>query len=208
MDNQSSLRIETWPIDKALKAFWINNPRFISEEELNNLQALIREFGFILPAIVNSLTGNMIAGHQRTKAASREGLTEIPVILLDLDEGKEATLNLALNKIEGKWDFGLLAETINELASTEEIKLTGFSETDLIALFAQESEAESFEEFAARHSANSSVSEIVYFRSLEVSFSCRRSSYDTFVHNLYKEYGADDAVITAKFFDLIGLKVA
>ncbi|MFA6244716.1 MAG: ParB N-terminal domain-containing protein, partial [Candidatus Hydrogenedentales bacterium] len=58
------------------------NPRAISEECLAVLQDSIRTLGFVKPVIVT--TGNtLIAGHQRTKAASALGIEHVPAVILD-----------------------------------------------------------------------------------------------------------------------------
>lgn len=56
------------------------NPRSISKEEFAHLCDSIRRYGFVLPILVNSGNNTIVAGHQRTKAALKIGLTQIPAM--------------------------------------------------------------------------------------------------------------------------------
>lgn len=51
------------------------NPRRISEEQFAKLQESLRVIGFTVPILVNSKNSIIIAGHQRTKAATAIGYT-------------------------------------------------------------------------------------------------------------------------------------
>ena len=88
--------------------------------------------------------GLIVGGHQRLlvyrELLRREGLspeaietTEVPVVLLpvgtsDIDAKR---LNLALNKIQGEWDYGLLNTLLQdlrvELADIQAFEVTGFT---------------------------------------------------------------------------------
>ncbi|TCD15980.1 ParB/RepB/Spo0J family partition protein [Oricola cellulosilytica] len=78
-----------------------DNPRReFSDEELNDLASSIREHGILQPVVVrpwpDDLGGNfqIIAGERRWRAAQRAGLTEIPVIVRDVDD--KTALELAI----------------------------------------------------------------------------------------------------------------
>lgn len=206
LPDTSSLTLENWNIQKCLEAAWENNPRVIKASELMNLRSSIRKFGFIQPLVVNTKTGRLVSGHQRLKAAQIEGLQELPVALTSFDEQAEKQLNLALNKIEGKWDFELLSEIVTDLAASDAIEFTGFSELDLASLFSTQEQAplESFEDSVARHK-RVNTTPLIFFRSPDVTFSCLREQYEDFVHSLNKQYGMDDTIISRKFSELIGL---
>ena len=124
------------------------NPRVNLEpgmDEYEKLKKSLLEFGFVDPPIYNKQTGNLVGGHQRVTVAQKIGLCdEIEVSVVDLPLDKEKALNLALNKISGKWDDTKLALLLKEFES-DELELTGFeqSETeDLINQFEYSLEVE------------------------------------------------------------------
>lgn len=124
------LNIEIRKIEKL--KYYPGNPRKISGEMLENLKKSIKEFGMVDPLIINK-DNEVIGGNQRLRAAIEEGLAEVPVVTINLTKEKERALNLALNKIQGEWDNGLLVNFVKEL-SKEEINLTGFTESELYML--------------------------------------------------------------------------
>ena len=113
------------------------NPRKISDAELLRLRKSIREFGMVQPIVVNMAKGRegiVIGGHQRLQAAAQEGIDEVPVIVVKLDEKKEKALNLALNKISGDWDQQALVQIIDELKTEDIIDATGFDDAEISRL--------------------------------------------------------------------------
>jgi hypothetical protein len=103
------------------------NPRQIAGDELEKLKKGLAEFGMVEPLVVNE-DGTLIGGHQRLKAASELGWTEVPVIRVKLDKLQEKALNLALNRLSGEWDYGKLSSLLSEfeMAADFDIELTGF----------------------------------------------------------------------------------
>lgn len=66
-----------------------NPRRSFGEEELADLAQSIREHGIVQPVVVRSSGGGryeIIAGERRWRAAQRAGLTEIPVIIREVDD--------------------------------------------------------------------------------------------------------------------------
>lgn len=197
---------ETWDIQKVIECFHEKNPRVITSRQLENLRNGIKEFGFLLPVVINKRTDKLIGGHQRVKAAQLEGVKEIEVNVVDIDPKGEMRLMLALNKIDGKWDYQLLEEALSELSQTEAITLSGFNESDLVEIMSESDEEpiETFEEFAERFSARKSK-DFVAFRSPGVFFTCSKTAYEALVQKLYSDVGVDDIAASFKFFSLIGL---
>ncbi len=64
----------------ALKP-WPNNARNHDKNQLEQLCALIKKFGFTSPVLIDE-HDNILAGHGRTEAASLVRLDEIPVLVL------------------------------------------------------------------------------------------------------------------------------
>jgi len=111
------------------------NPRKISDQALESLKQSIQRFGFVDPVIVNDRTGVLVGGHQRIKAAKELGLEAVPVVGVNLDEGEEKALNVALNKISGEWDLDLLKGVLEDVqAAGLDLSLTGFSEDEWLAI--------------------------------------------------------------------------
>jgi ParB/RepB/Spo0J family partition protein len=109
------------------------NPRRISDAELEALTRSIREFGLVDPIIARKEDHTVIGGHQRLLAARRLGLKTVPVIYLDVSKQRAQLLNVALNKISGDFDRGLLARLLSDLSETPDLDLTlsGFEEKEI-----------------------------------------------------------------------------
>jgi len=104
------------------------NPRKITKEMLEQLKASIRDDGYLEPIVVNKRTGFVVGGNQRLKALKELGVKKVPVRLIDVDEDREKTINIRLNKVEGEWDFPKLKELLVELdTGAINIEDTGFS---------------------------------------------------------------------------------
>jgi DNA modification methylase len=112
------------------------NPRKISDAELENLTRSIQKFGFVDPVIVRASDRTIIGGHQRTLAARKLGLIEVPAIFVDLSLEDARLLNLALNKISGTWDEDLLARLLHDLSGNPDLDLTlsGFDDGEVSKL--------------------------------------------------------------------------
>ncbi|TKN13912.1 DNA modification methylase [Enterococcus sp. VV15] len=100
-------------------------------DEYEKLKQSILEFGFVDPPIFNKRTGNLVGGHQRVTVAKDLGLCEeIEVSVVDLPLDKEKALNIALNKISGRWDDDKLALLLKEL-DADILDLSGFVEDEI-----------------------------------------------------------------------------
>ena len=113
------------------------NPRVMPEIEMANLRASLRQWGPVQPVVVNQRTRRIVGGHQRVLAAQAEGIAQMPVHYVDLDELSEKQLNLALNRISGEWDNDLLGKLLNEIGSGGgDLTLTGFDGKEVDRLLA------------------------------------------------------------------------
>ena len=117
------------------------NPRVTLTEtdfEYKALKASIDEFGLVVPLIVNEKTGNLVSGHQRLNVLIKSGIEETEVVTVDLEEEKEKALCIAMNKIGGQWDYGLLADIMEELRNSEvDTTVTGFSGNEISELLGE-----------------------------------------------------------------------
>ena len=124
------LRVEQVAVSELTP--YARNARTHSEEQVRQIAASIKEFGFCNPVLVDA-DGTVIAGHGRLLAAEHLGMTEVPVIQLGhLSREQAQALRLADNQLalNAGWDEELLNEA---LAALHEIDadltaLIGFSE--------------------------------------------------------------------------------
>ena len=108
------------------------NPRIELKPGSKDYEALkksLDRFGQVEPLVVNVTTGTLISGHQRLNVLKEQGVEEAEVVAVELSEEQEKLLNVALNKIDGEWDFEKLHELFNEI-STGDIEFTGFTEEE------------------------------------------------------------------------------
>lgn len=109
------------------------NPRVRLEKgspEYQQIEASIREFGFIEPLVVNEHNMRLVGGHQRLQVLKDTGAAEVDCVMInEPDEDREKVLCLALNKIKGDWDMEKLAALLGD----EEISVlpTGFAEGEV-----------------------------------------------------------------------------
>ena len=122
------------------------NPRVELQPGDTQYEALknsVGRFGLVEPLVVNRRTGNLISGHQRLNVLKAQGAEEAEVVVTDLDEETEKAANIAMNKIEGEWDYDKLDEIFEDL-NREDLKFTGFEAGEVASMYeeALEEEAE------------------------------------------------------------------
>ncbi len=111
------------------------NSRTHSDEQVAQLAASIREFGFTNPVLIDE-QNNLIAGHGRLLAARKLKMDKVPAIVVSgLDDRKRRALVIADNKLalNAGWDENALRVELEELAA-DFGELMGFSEDELVAL--------------------------------------------------------------------------
>lgn len=128
---------------------YARNARTHSGEQVAQIASSIKEFGFLNPVIVDGNNG-IIAGHGRVLAARKLGLETVPTIKAEhLTEAQKRAYILADNKLalNAGWDDDLLKVEILDLREAGfDIELTGFSDEELDALFAEAGPPEEKEE--------------------------------------------------------------
>lgn len=96
--------------------------------EYKALEKSLDEFGLVVPLIVNTRTNTLISGHQRYWVLLDHGQETADCVAVDFDEAKEKALCIAMNKVDGTWDYAMLADLLEELSNTEiDMDITGFS---------------------------------------------------------------------------------
>ena len=115
------------PISKLKFADY--NPRIHPEQAIEKLVKSIEFYGFTNPVLVQKNSWTIMAGHLRVKAAERQGMKKVPVILLDFDDSKAMAYNVADNRLqdETSFDFASLANLLLDLDTGDfDMELTGF----------------------------------------------------------------------------------
>ena len=119
------------------------NARTHTEEQITQIAASIREFGFNNPILVDGHHG-IVSGHGRLSAARKLSMTEVPVIELEhLSDIQKRAFILAENKLAEKagWDHELLALELADLgASGVDLELTGFDASEIESMLAKAGE--------------------------------------------------------------------
>ena len=72
-----TVKLEQVPIDKLVP--YARNARTHSKEQIAQLRASLREFGFVSPAVIDS-GYNILVGHGRVQAAREEGYKTVPCV--------------------------------------------------------------------------------------------------------------------------------
>jgi len=109
---------------------YINNARTHSDEQVAQIAASIKEFGFNNPVLVSD-DGSIIAGHGRVMAATKLGMNEVPCVELShLSDTQRKAYILADNKLalNAEWDNELLSIELNDLKELNfDVNLIGFN---------------------------------------------------------------------------------
>lgn len=125
-------RFEKVSIDKLIP--YARNARTHSKEQIKQLRASLREFGFVNPVIVDK-EYNIIAGHGRVMAAKEEGITSIPCVFAEhLTNAQKRAYILADNRLalNAGWDEEMLSVELSDLQTNAfDLSLLGFSDAEM-----------------------------------------------------------------------------
>jgi hypothetical protein len=137
MNTTLHTQLETRSIDTLIP--YARNSRTHSDEQVAQVAASIKEFGFTNPVLIDE-TGGIIAGHGRVLAARKLGLPGVPCLTLHgLTEAQKRAYVIADNKLalNAGWDEDMLALEIKDLQSMDyDLDLLGFNTDDLDELLA------------------------------------------------------------------------
>jgi DNA modification methylase len=135
----NELQVRLCPVEQLVPD--PKNARTHSEEQIAQIVASIREFGWTNPILVGP-DYVIIAGHARWAAAKRLLMTEVPVIVLrHLTEAQRRALVIADNQLalNAGWDTDLLRVELRALQAEEfDLDLVGFGESELAELLAND----------------------------------------------------------------------
>jgi ParB-like chromosome segregation protein Spo0J len=133
-----------WPADKIERKKvddlipYARNARTHSDEQVAQLAASIKEWGWTTPVLVDE-GGEIIAGHGRVMAARKLNIDEIPTMTATgWTKAQKQAYILADNKLplNADWDMGLLKVEMQDLDSEKfDLSMTGFDMDEISVLF-------------------------------------------------------------------------
>jgi ParB-like chromosome segregation protein Spo0J len=119
---------------------YAKNSRTHSPEQVGQIAASIKEFGFRNPILVDGV--GIIAGHGRLMAAQKLGLDKVPTIdCSDMTESQKKAYIIADNKLamNAGWDTAMLSIEMKDLEDEGfDLALLGFDDKELNALLEPE----------------------------------------------------------------------
>ncbi len=122
---------------------YANNSRTHSDQQVSQVAASIKEFGFTNPVLIDE-DGGIIAGHGRVMAAKKLKLKEVPcIVLAGLTDAQRKAYVIADNQLalNAGWDDELLKVEIEGLKDLNfDIDLLGFDDDFISDLLEVESE--------------------------------------------------------------------
>jgi DNA modification methylase len=134
------MQIKEVAVDKLIP--YAKNSRTHSPEQVAQIAASIKEFGFRNPILVDGV--GIIAGHGRLMAAQKLNLDKVPTIdCSDMTESQKKAYIIADNKLamNAGWDMDFLKLELQDLEDADfDLTLTGFDDKELDQLLAPEIE--------------------------------------------------------------------
>jgi DNA modification methylase len=119
---------------------YARNPRTHSDEQVGQIAASIKEFGWLVPAVVDA-ENVLIAGHGRILAAQKLGLDKVPTVDgSHLTPAQVQAFRIAENKLalNAGWDEELLKIELGDLMEADYgIDFTGFSDEEISKLIGE-----------------------------------------------------------------------
>ena len=137
-----------------------NNPRII-QDAIIPVANSIKEFGFLVPVVVNE-NNIILAGHARHAAAKFLEMKKIPVIQAKhLEPAQAQAFMLADNRLTEKADYDhkILAEVIASLDEQNfDLAITGFDQDEIDSFL--DASAQNFDHLLNEHEENHTNTEI------------------------------------------------
>ena len=127
MDIGPASKVELFSTAELKEA--VQNSRVHSEEQIKEIAASIKKFGFTIPVLADE-DGVLIAGHARLRAAILIGMKQVPVMIATgWTEAQKEAYQIADNRLAEKstWDETILADQMKRLNAMEfDLNVLGF----------------------------------------------------------------------------------
>lgn len=130
-----------WPVSKMQK-----HPKNPKKGNVGAIGDSIETNNFYGAAVVQKSTGRILAGNHRYEAAIAKGLTEIPVIILDVDDATAENILLGDNRIAelGGYDDRVLQALLEDRVKNGGLHGTGYDDSFLAKLAEKNKPPETF----------------------------------------------------------------
>lgn len=127
--------MDKFPSIKKVKTIdlipYARNSRTHSDEQINQIAASIKEFGFLNPIIIDGENG-IIAGHGRVMAANKLNIKELPCVdASHLSDTQKQAYVIADNQLalNADWDLDMLRFEVSGLNDADfDLDLLGFAD--------------------------------------------------------------------------------
>lgn len=139
---------KAWPADNVERRKvadlipYARNSRTHSDEQVSQIAASIKEWGWTVPVLIEA-DGGLIAGHGRILAAQKLGIKDVPCMIAEgWTEAQKKAYIIADNKLalNAGWDNDLLKIELQDLGDLDfDLSLTGFDVEEMAALFLEPS---------------------------------------------------------------------
>jgi hypothetical protein len=205
VSKQPKLRLRSFRLEDLSPSE--SNPRTIDPAALAGLEASIQRFGLVEPIIVNVRGGanRIVGGHQRLKVLQSAGMTECTCVVVDLEEGDEKALNLALNNphIQGTFtaDLDAYLEDLRRQLADEQ----AFLDLRLDGLRQEIAETPVLTEQEDRHETESAEHSDATILVGEYRFQIDRQQYQTWRDRFRQEHGFEPDRIKQAIRERLGL---
>ena len=127
------MEVKTLKFVDVVEAFY--NPRKLlkkSDKAYQDIKKSLETYGSVEPLVVNDVNMRLISGHQRLQIMRDMGLTEGEFSIIHIeDPTEEKALNIALNKIKGKFDNAKLFDVLREIKDDVDITDLGFEMSEV-----------------------------------------------------------------------------
>lgn len=180
------MKIQEIPLEELRP--YENNPR-INAEAVEKVAASIREFGFLVPIVIDKQ--NVIAsGHTRYEAAKSLGMAKVPCVLAtELSEKQIRAFRLADNKVAeiSAWDFSKLNKELSELSDSFNFSDFGFN--SFSQEFSTEQDSESGESNCSTEDDNYNITYEIAFNNEE-----EQAEWYRFISQLKKKFPEKETI--------------
>ena len=129
----ASVTVETMPVGKLLPH--PRNPRIHPPQGSAEWKALANSLQRVYfdPLVINKANGYLVSGHLRRKVLESMGITEVDVVVIDVDEKEHLALLMGANNQTGEFDYPQVTKILRDIerANKSQMFFTGFDDAEM-----------------------------------------------------------------------------